>query len=134
MSELTSSDRSITDPWQKYLGWLLIALLLGYVTNNFLEIYLGFNKPNSITNILTLSGVSGLVVYMVFIFLAVLKVKRSRENSFRKESLELHSYNVFFLRGCFFAVLFVGCVDFTLALVRSLDLLKYIRSRTQKSK
>ena len=126
MSELTSSDRSIADPWQKYLGWLLIALLLGYVTNNFLEIYFGFNKPNSITNILTLSGVFGLVVYMVFIFLAVLKVKRSRENSFREESLELHSYNVFFLRGCFFAVLFVGCVDFTLALVRSLDFLKYI--------
>ena len=128
MSELTSSDRSITEPWQKYLGWLLIALLLGYVTNNFLEIYLGFNKPNSIANILTLSGVFGLVVYMAFIFLAVLKVKRSRENSFRKESLELHSYNVFFLRGCFFAVLFIGCVDFMIALLRSIDVLKYLVS------
>jgi TRAP-type mannitol/chloroaromatic compound transport system permease small subunit len=126
MSDLTSSDRSFAGSWQKYLGWFLIALLLGYITNNFLEIYLGFNKPNSLNNIVTLSGIFGIVVHFVFIFLAVFKVKRSQENSYREESLELHNYNVFFLRGCFFAVLLVGCVDFTLALVRSLDLLKYI--------
>ena len=126
MSDLTSSDRSFTGSWQKYLGWLLIALLLGYITNNFLEIYLGFNKPNSLNNIVTLSGIFGIVVHVVFIFLAVFKVKRSQKNSYREESLELHNYNVFFLRGCFFAVLLVGCVDFTLALVRSLDLLEYI--------
>ena len=126
MSDLTSSDRSFTGSWQKYLGWLLIALLLGYITNNFLEIYLGFNKPNNLNNIVTLSGIFGIIVHFVFIFLAVFKVKRSQENSYREESLELHNYNVFFLRGCFFAVLLVGCVDFTLALVRSLDLLKYI--------
>jgi TRAP-type mannitol/chloroaromatic compound transport system permease small subunit len=126
MSDLTSSDRSFAGSWQKYLGWFLIALLLGYITNNFLEIYLGFNKPNSLNNIVTLSGIFGIVVHFVFIFLAVFKVKRSQENSYREESLELHNYNVFFLRGCFFAVLLVGCVDFTLALVRSLDFLKYI--------
>jgi TRAP-type mannitol/chloroaromatic compound transport system permease small subunit len=126
MSDLTSSDRSFAGSWQKYLGWFLIALLLGYITNNFLEIYLGFNKPNSLNNIVTLSGIFGIVVHFVFIFLAVFKVKRSQENSYREESLELHKCNVFFLRGCFFAVLLVGCVDFTLALVRSLDLLKYI--------
>ena len=113
MSDLKSSERSLTDPWQKYLGWLLIALLLGYITNNFLEIYLGFNKPNSITNIATLSGVFGIAVHLAFIFLAVLKVKRSRENTFREESLELHSYNVFFLRGCFFGMSLYGFLNFT---------------------
>ena len=58
--------------------------------------------------------------------MAIWKINKSHEHSFREEAEEIHNYNVYFLRGCFFAVLFVGCVDFLLALVRSIDILKYL--------
>ena len=125
-----SSSEDIGSPikgiWQKYVGWLLIAFLFGYLANNFLDIYLGFNTPYNLEALLTPSGAFGALLFLVFTFIAHWNINKSQEHSYRGEAKKLHNYNVYFLRGCFFAVLLVGCVDFSLALVRSLDFLKYI--------
>ena len=130
MNGIVGPDQPLISSWQRYIGWLLIALLFGYITNNFLEIYLGLNNPKDFRNISTASGLIGTIIYLLYIVLALWKVRKSRNGSYREESQELHGYNVFFLRGCFFAVLFVGSVDFILALVRSLGILEYIVGET----
>ena len=126
MSGSIDTDSPIKSRWQRYVGWLLIAFLFGYLVNNFLDIYLGFNKPYSLNGIFTPTGALGAIIFLGFIALAIWKINKSHEHSFREEAKEIHNYNVYFLRGCFFAVLFVGCVDFLLALVRSIDILKYL--------
>ena len=67
-----------------------------------------------------------LAIYIVAVVIAVWQVKRTLHESYRQQANKLHNFNVYFLRGCFFAVLFIGCVDFTLALLRSVDVLKYL--------
>ena len=67
-----------------------------------------------------------LAVYIAAVGMAVWQVKRTLDESYRQQATNLHNFNVYFLRGCFFAVLFIGCVDFTLALLRSIDVLKYL--------
>ena len=67
-----------------------------------------------------------IILFLVFMFIAHWNINKSQEHSYRGEAKKLHNYNVYFLRGCFFAVLFIGCVDFLLALLRSIDVLKFI--------
>ena len=66
-----SSSEDIGSPikgiWQKYVGWLLIAFLFGYLANNFLDIYLGFNTPYNLEALLTPSGAFGALLFLVFV-------------------------------------------------------------------
>ena len=126
MSETASKKRIVTGVWTRYLGWITISLLVAFLINNFLNIYFQFDTVDRLSNSFSLTAALSLLVYIFCIALAIRQVNRSLGESYREQANKLHQFNVYFLRGCFFAVLFIGCVDFLLALLRSIDILRFI--------
>ena len=126
MTNLAASGETVSGVWKRYLGWITICLLAAFIINNFLNIYMGFNGIFSLASKFSITGIISTIVYIICIALGVWQVNRTIYENYRMQAKRLHSFNVYFLRGCFFAVLFVGCIDFSLALVRSLDILVYL--------
>ena len=123
MINTAKSDEIVGGVWKRYLGWITISLLAAFLLNNFLNIYLNFKGVFSLVSQVSLTGVISLFIYMICIVLGIWQVKRTIHENYRTQAKKLHDFNVYFLRACFFAVLFVGCIDFSLALLRSLDVL-----------
>ena len=126
MSETAVERKIVNGVWKRYLGWITISLLAAFLLNNFLNIYFGFEGASALFNSLSGTAVISLLVYVVSVIIAVWQVNRTLNEGYRQQAKSLHNFNVYFLRGCFFAVLLIGCVDFMLALLRSVDVLKYL--------
>ena len=126
MNETSVKRQVVNRVWQRYLGWTTISLLTAFLINNFLNIYFGFEGVSRLYISFSGTALISLAIYIAAIVMAVWQVKRTLDESYRQQATNLHNFNVYFLRGCFFAVLFIGCVDFTLALLRSIDVLKYL--------
>ena len=126
MNETSVKRRVVNRVWQRYLGWTTISLLTAFLINNFLNIYFGFEGVSRLYISFSGTALISLVIYIAAVVIADWQVKRTLDESYRQQATYLHNFNVYFLRGCFFAVLFIGCVDFTLALLRSVDVLKYL--------
>jgi len=90
----------------RLLGWLTLALMCAFFVNNILE--LGFG----------LTGPVHLVVYGIFALGTILGVVRSSHRTLRSEATLISDFNSFLVRGCFFAVLYVGIVDAGIAWLR----------------
>ena len=119
MSETAVKKKTVEGVWKRYLGWITISLLAGFLLNNFSNIYFGFEGASALFNSLSGTALISLLVYVVSVTVAIWQVNRTLNESYRQQANSLHNFNVYFLRGCFFAVLFIGCVDFMLALLRS---------------
>jgi len=128
MRETAVKREVVSGVWQRYLGWITISLLAAFLVNNFLNIYFNFEGASALFNSFSGTATISLLMYIVSLIVAVWQVNRTLSESYRQQANSLHNFNVYFLRGCFFAVLFIGCVDFTLALLRSIDVLKYLVS------
>ena len=126
MTNLAASGETVSGVWKRYLGWITICLLAAFIINNFLNIYMEFNGIFSLASAFSITGIISTLVYIICIALGIWQVNRTIYENYRMQAKRLHNFNVYFLRGCFFAVLFVGCIDFSLALVRSLDILVYL--------
>ena len=126
MTNLAASGETVSGVWKRYLGWITVCLLAAFIVNNFLNIYMGFNGISSLASEFSVTGIISTIVYMICIALGIWQVNRTIYENYRMQAKRLHNFNVYFLRGCFFAVLFVGCIDFSLALFRSLDILVYL--------
>jgi len=119
------NGQTVSGVWRRYLGWSTVSLLLAFIINNFLNIYFGFGGLSSLFG-LSVTGFITLLIYLISIGTSVWHVRRTINESYRDQAKKLHDFNVYFLRGCFFAVLFIGCIDFLLALLRSIDVLKLL--------
>ena len=119
------NGQAVTGVWKRYLGWTTVSLLIAFLINNFLNIYFGFGGLSSLFG-LSVTGFVTLLIYLISIGTSVWHVRRTINESYRDQAKKLHDFNVYFLRGCFFAVLFIGCIDFLLALLRSIDVLKLL--------
>ena len=128
MSDTTVKRQVVNGVWKRYLGWITISLLAAFLVNNFLNIYFDFEGASGLFKSFSGTAIISLAIYIVSVIVAVWQVNRTLSESYRQQANSLHDFNVYFLRGCFFAVLFIGCVDFTLALLRSIDVLKYLVS------
>ncbi len=126
MTNSAVSGETVSGVWKRYLGWITICLLAAFIINNFLNIYMGFNGIFSLASEVSITGIISSIVYIICIAVGIWQVNRTIYENYRMQAKRLHNFNVYFLRGCFFAVLFVGCIDFSLALVRSLDILVYL--------
>ena len=128
MSDTTVKRQVVNGVWKRYLGWITISLLAAFLVNNFLNIYFDFEGASGLFKSFSGTAIISLAIYIVSVIVAVWQVNRTLSESYRQQANSLHDFNVYFLRACFFAVLFIGCVDFTLALLRSIDVLKYLVS------
>ena len=126
MSDTAVNEETVSGAWKRYLGWITISLLAAFLINNFLNIYVAFNGVTSLLSKLSFSGIISTLIYIFCIALGIWQVNRTMHENYRMQAKKLHDFNVYFLRACFFAVLFIGCIDFSLALLRSLDLLVYL--------
>ena len=126
MNNTAIKRQIVKGTWKRYLGWITISLLVAFLVNNFLNIY--FDVENAFGLVSSFSGTAiiSFSIYIIAVCVAIWQVKRTLHEGFREQAKSLHNFNIYFLRGCFFAVLFIGCIDFLLALLRSIDILKYL--------
>ena len=130
MTEFAINGQAVKGSWKKYLGWITVSLLVAFLINNFLNIYFGFEGALSLFSGFSLTGTVTLLIYIAFTVIGMWYVNKTINESYREQAKKLHDFNVYFLRGCFFAVLFIGCIDFLLALLRSIDVLKFLVGET----
>ena len=100
----------------------MLALLAAFFVNNILIV--GFDFPPVFD---AFSGGTAawvlIVIYAVAIGAAIAFVLRSPNRALRYEAKKISDFNAYLIRGCFFAVLFVGLVDAAIAFMRVEDLL-----------
>ncbi len=91
----------------KFFGWLLVALLFAFLTDNYLSLYAGLQ-----------GSLSTFLIYFLFTVGALYKSYISKGSTLRQSGEEIHQLNLYLIRAFFFAVLFVGVVDMFIALLR----------------
>ncbi|MFL2800786.1 MAG: TRAP transporter small permease subunit [Paracoccaceae bacterium] len=123
MNETAFNSHLVKGVWKRYLGWITISLLVAFLLNNFLNIYFGIENASGLVSSFSGTAMLSVSIYIAAIGVAMWQVKRTLHKGFREQAKTLHDFNIYFLRGCFFAVLFIGCIDFLLALLRSIDIL-----------
>lgn len=105
------------------LGWSILFLMFVFLANNFLTFWAGL--PGA-----SLSGNAIAVVQAAFYPLAIigamLLVRQRTGVTLRQDSARISAMNTFFIRACFFSVLFIGLVDMTISFLRVEDLLKSV--------
>ena len=120
------NGQTVKGIWKRYLGWGTVSLLVAFLINNFLNIYFDFEGVKSLFSGVNLTGIVTILIYVACIAVGIWNVIQTNNESYRDQAKSLHDFNVYFLSGCFFAVLFIGCIDFLLALLRSLDVLELL--------
>ena len=87
--------------------------MAAFFVNNILE--LGFKVNRSADGFVALLP---WIVYVAFIVVAVSLVLRTAVRSLRRDALIVSNMNAYLIRGCFFAVLYIGVVDAGIAWLR----------------
>jgi TRAP-type mannitol/chloroaromatic compound transport system permease small subunit len=102
----------------RIIGWSTLAFLILFFVNNVLSI--GYDVPSgsfAFQDFNLLDSVQPLV-YCVGFFAVIIWVVRTSDRSLRVDSKIISNFNAYIIRGCFFAVLFVGLVDASIAWLR----------------
>ncbi len=103
-------------------GWINITVLAALLINNAFVLTGDFAGPLDLAKD-PVRGLPLLVLLVIAIVVAWLVVSRSPAKSLRADALRISAGNAFLIRGCFFAVLFVGLADATIAFLRVENLL-----------
>ena len=100
-------------PFVRFFGWAMLAILAAFFVNNILIVWYGFPTLSSLFGgerdgrVMLILG-----LYVVALLAALGHVMRSRNAALRYEARRISAFNAYLIRGCFFAVLFVGLADF----------------------
>lgn len=101
----------------RLFGWIMLALVAAFLIANVLIV--GWDYP-------ALGAISSgdprafviLAIYALCIALAVARVFKTSNIALRYEARQISDFNAYLIRGCYFAVLFVGIGDAVIALIR----------------
>lgn len=128
-----SSDTSALVPSQgmkstyliRVFGWIMLSVMVVYVTNNFLNYGVGLPGAKSLMGE-NASAVSWLqaIAYVVMAALAVMLVHKRSHKTLREDSIMISGFNTVFIRCAFWVVLIVGLVDMTISFLRVEGLLE----------
>jgi TRAP-type mannitol/chloroaromatic compound transport system permease small subunit len=114
-------------PVARLFGWGMLAVLGAFFLNNILIVGFGYPSLGAV-----FSGDTGayvlVAIYAGFIALAVVWVLRTPGRALRYDARKISDFNAYLIRGCFFAVLFIGIVDATIAFLRIEGLLPLLFS------
>ncbi|MDJ0614601.1 MAG: TRAP transporter small permease subunit [Rhizobiaceae bacterium] len=102
-------------------GWLMLTVLGAFLIANFLNV--GYKIPTALSG-----NPMMLLLYAVAIALGLYYVMGSKQKPLREDALLIHNFNVYLVRACFWAVLFVGVADMTIAFLRTENLAGYFMS------
>lgn len=112
------SPRGAPAPLVRFFGWTVLTVLAAFLVNNILIVWFGFPALG------TLFGGEDARAWVLAAFYALavagagLWVARSPNRALRYDARRISDFNAYLIRGCFFAVLFVGVADFTIAFLR----------------
>ncbi|MYF88278.1 MAG: TRAP transporter small permease subunit [Boseongicola sp. SB0676_bin_33] len=109
----------------RVFGWAMLAALAAFMINNVFIVGWGFPKP---TLAFGGDGRAWLLVaiYVLLVVLAILWVLRTPDRALRYDARAISDFNAYLIRGCYFAVLFTGIADATIAFIRVEGLLPYV--------
>ncbi len=97
----------------RIIGWLTLSAMAAFFINNILDLGFGITRA--------VDGFGGLlpwIVYAAFAVGAVILVQWTAARSLRRDALIVSNFNTYLIRGCFFAVLYIGVVDAGIAWLR----------------
>jgi len=116
-------EKGALPAFTRSLGWSILFVLFVYLANNFLTFWGGL--PGA-----SFSGTALAIVqaglYPVAILAAILVVRRNIDMTLRQDSVRIANMNRFFIRACFFIVLYIGIADVVISFLRVEDLLSGI--------
>ena len=102
----------------RFLGWSFVTFLTAFMINNILN--LSLNLPFAIDFFLkggALSFIPILIYFLAFFLSFYISINFSRK-SLSWDSENLHNFNLYFIRSCFWAVFLIGIVDVFIAFIR----------------
>lgn len=122
------SPRGAPAPFVRYFGWAMLFVLTAFMINNVLIVWFDYPTLGSLAG-----GDDGRVWVLVgFYALALIggwvMVSRTPNRALRYDARLISDFNAYLIRGCFFAVLFVGIADVTIAFLRVEGLLENLFS------
>lgn len=105
-------------PLVRIFGWATLAILAAFMINNSLVV--SFDFPGAMA---ALSGggakaFAQLAIYAAALALGVAYVLTTPRLSLRWDARRISGFNAWLIRGCFWAVLFVGVADAAIAFMR----------------
>ena len=107
-------------------GWLMVTTMIAFVLNTFLTLALEWPKvfellnPNNMLNHFDYFKILiQLIIYFISIFGVFYFSYVFRDQSIRKDSLLLNTIVNYFIRSCFWAVVFVGLADVIISFFKS---------------
>ncbi len=105
-------------PLIRFLGWASLTVLGAFMISNILVTW--FGHPTLLAGLARQDGRVWVQValYAVALAGALWWVLSRSENSLRQEARKISAFNAYLIRACFFAVLFVGLADVTIAFLR----------------
>ncbi|MBJ6371738.1 TRAP transporter small permease subunit [Sedimentitalea arenosa] len=112
------SPRGAPAPYVRTFGWAMLFLLAAFMINNTLIVW--FDYP-SVTSVMDGSDSRGWLVLGIYILALVgagFMVARTPNRALRYDAQLISNFNAYLIRGCYFAVLFVGVADFIIAFLR----------------
>lgn len=108
-------------PVTRGFGWVMLATLAAFMVNNVLS--LAYDLPGVLSAFSAGSAAwIQVAVYVVFLGAAVIFVLRTPDQALRWDAHKITAFNIWFVRGCFWAVLFTGLVDAGIAFMRTENL------------
>lgn len=122
------SPRGAPAPYVRYFGWATLLVLLAFLVNNVLVVW--FDYP-TITSLIGGTDKRAWVLaatYLLALVGAGLLVQRTSTRTLRYDAHMISDFNAYLIRGCYFAVLFVGVADFAIAFLRVEGLLTSLMS------
>jgi len=102
----------------RLLGWSILGALAAFLFNNILIVGFGFAGPREILAG-KISAIVPVLVYVIAIGLGATYVMRTSDTSLRWDARRIYTANLYVLRGCYFAVLFIGLADVSIAFMRA---------------
>lgn len=110
-------------PLVRFIGWTTLTVLTAFLVNNILIVWYDFPTLGAI---FAGGDVRAWVIFAIYVIAVVAAgwwvISRS-DNALRYEARAISAFNAYLIRACFFAILFVGLVDVTIAFLRVENLL-----------
>ena len=114
-------------PVVRLFGWIMLAVTGAFLINNLLIVGFGFPSLGALFGEDLRAWILALI-YIVAIAAAAIFVMRTPDRALRFDADKISRFNAYIIRGCFFAVLFVGVADAIIAFIRVEGLLPVVFS------
>ena len=126
VSILSSSEASVSQRSNvvvRLIGWQILTFFFAFFLNNALVIYFDLQSVPATSTAFTPRTSIQTMVYVLCFGWTAWMVMRNPNRSLRRDANSISNFNSYFVRGCFFSVLFIGLADATIAWIRVESLL-----------